>query len=45
MYEALESADIVSDFVVLEGAGHGLFTGADGITAANALKGWFDQHL
>lgn len=45
MYEALESADIVRDFVVIAGAGHGLFTGDDGVTAANALKGWFDQHL
>ncbi len=45
MYSALQSADIVSDFVVIEGAGHGLFTYADGVTAANALKGWFDQHL
>jgi len=45
MAEALASADIVSDFVVIEGAGHGLFAGADGVTAANALKGWFDQHL
>lgn len=45
MYEALEAAGIVRDFVVIEGAGHGLFTGADGVTAANALKGWFDQHL
>lgn len=45
MYQALESADIVRDFVVIEGAGHGLFTGNDGVVAANALKGWFDQHL
>lgn len=45
MFQALESADIVRDFVVIEGAGHGLFTGEDGVTAANALKGWFDQHL
>lgn len=45
MYEALEAADIVSEFVVIEGAGHGLFTDDDGVTAANALKGWFDQHL
>lgn len=45
MYQALESADIVRDFVVIEGAGHGLFMGEDGVTAANALQGWFDQHL
>lgn len=45
MFEALASADIVRDFVVIEGAGHGLFTGADGVIAAGALKGWFDQHL
>lgn len=45
MYEALESAGIARDFVVIDGAGHGLFTDDDGVTAANALKGWFDQHL
>lgn len=45
MFEALASAGIVRDFVVVEGAGHGLFTGDDGVIAAGALKGWFDQHL
>lgn len=45
MFEALQSAGITSEFVVIPGAPHGLFTGDGGITAANALRGWFDQHL
>jgi acetyl esterase/lipase len=45
MYEALKAADITSEFIVIPGAPHGLFTGEGGVTAANALRGWFDQHL
>lgn len=45
MYEALQSAGIKSEFIVLEGAEHGLFMGEHGVIATEALKGWFDQHL
>ena len=45
MFEALKSANITSDFVIIPGAPHGLFTGEGGVMAANALRGWFDEHL
>lgn len=45
MYEALQTAGIISDFVVIPGAPHGLFMGDAGVTAANALRAWFDEHL
>lgn len=45
MFAALKAAGITSEFVVIPGAPHGLFTGEGGVTAANALRGWFDQHL
>lgn len=45
MYEALQAAGIVSDFVVIPGAPHGLFMGDAGVTAASAIKAWFDEHL
>lgn len=45
MFDALQAAGITSEFVVIPGAPHGLFTGEGGVTAANALRGWFDRHL
>ncbi|MBU2098843.1 MAG: alpha/beta hydrolase [Gammaproteobacteria bacterium] len=45
MFEVLQAADITSEFIVIPGAPHGLFTGDDAVTAADALRRWFDQHL
>ncbi len=45
MYAALQEAGIESEFVVIEGAPHGLFTDAGGEKAAAALLRWFNEHL
>lgn len=45
MSAALKAAGVESNFIVIPGAPHGLFTGDDGVTAAKALVGWFDQYL
>jgi len=45
MYAALQAAGIKSEFIVIPGAAHGLFTCAAGVTVANALRAWFDEHL
>ncbi len=45
MHSALKAAGIETEFVVIEGAPHGLFTGEGGDLAANSLIGWFNQYL
>ena len=45
MHAALAAAGVNTKFIVIEGAPHGLFVGEDGVTAAQALVGWFDQYL
>jgi acetyl esterase/lipase len=45
MHAALQAAGVKSEFIVIEGAPHGLFTGANGVTAAEALLRWFTTHL
>lgn len=45
MYAALKAAGVKTEFVVIEGAPHGLFTGEGGVVAARALLEWFDQFL
>lgn len=45
MFAALQAAGVTSEFIVIPGAPHGLFTGDDAATAGNALREWFDQHL
>jgi acetyl esterase/lipase len=45
MFAALQAAGIKSEFIVIPGAPHGLFTDQAGVTAANALLAWFDEHL
>ncbi|MDH3206715.1 MAG: alpha/beta hydrolase [Gemmatimonadota bacterium] len=45
MYAALRSTGVESDFVVIEGAGHGYRTPEDQAEASDALVGWFEQHL
>ncbi|MEX0617930.1 MAG: alpha/beta hydrolase [Pseudohongiellaceae bacterium] len=45
MHAALREVGIATEFIVVEGAPHGLFTGEDGKTAAAALLGWFETYL
>jgi len=45
MHEALKAAGVKTEFVVIPDAPHGLFTGEGGVTAANALLGWFEENL
>ncbi len=45
IYALLQSAGVITEFVVIEGAPHGLFTGDGGVKAAAALLGWFETHL
>jgi acetyl esterase/lipase len=45
MHAALKAAGVKTEFVVIEDAPHGLFTGEGGVIAANSLLGWFDRFL
>jgi acetyl esterase/lipase len=44
IYAALKEKDVTSEFVVLEGAGHG-FAGKDAERATRELVAWFEKHL
>ena len=44
MYEALQAAGVVSEFVPVEGSGHG-FNGEDAVRANAAMVQWFEIHL
>jgi len=44
MYAALQEHGVTSNFIVIEGAGHG-FRGEDQEEASEALAAWFDKHL
>ena len=41
---AFDEANVISELVVIEGAGHG-FRGEDGQRASSALVAWFNEHL
>lgn len=45
IYALLQSAGVSTEFVVIAGAPHGLFTGDGGVKAAAALLGWFNKFL
>lgn len=45
LFAALQSADVTSEFLVMQGAPHGLFTGQAAEIAAISLLGWFQRHL
>ena len=45
MRAAVASAGVVTDLVVIEGAGHGFRSEADSTRASDALVGWFEEHL
>jgi dipeptidyl aminopeptidase/acylaminoacyl peptidase len=44
MYLALQTAGVPSEFIVIEGAGHG-FRGEDAARATRARLDWFNRHL
>ena len=44
MYAALKEAGVTSEFVTIEGGGHG-FTGANSQRATELLVAWFERHL
>ena len=44
MHEALTAAGAASEFIAIEGSGHG-FGGADAARANAAMVNWFDRHL
>lgn len=43
--ELLREAGVTSELVVIEGAGHGPFTGEGGEIAKNAMLRWFSEYL
>jgi acetyl esterase/lipase len=45
LFSALQKADVTSEFLVMQGAPHGLFTGQAAEIAAISLLGWFRRHL
>lgn len=45
LFMALQQADVTSEFLVMQGAPHGLFTGQAADIAAVSLLGWFQRHL
>ena len=44
MFDALKAHDIPSEFMILEGAGHG-FRGEDARRASEAMVAWFEKYL
>ena len=42
--DAFDEANVTSELIVIEGAGHG-FRGEDGERASSALVAWFNEHL
>ncbi len=45
MYAALQEAGVESEFLLIPGAGHGMFQGEDAIKVENTLLRWFQDHL